>query len=173
MACGCATYECLEVLVNPCLASVGIGVNAVEDGEVSGMIYFNGIWTTFNASVTQGQQIYLPTELFNEDYVHELRLTQANEQTCYKVKTLLSLYNSTPIIDNSMWNWAAKSGIAPGTMIVEDERLTGDISPEIWNDGSGFDWAQNGVVQTASGLDFTSIGGIQGKLTWQYRNLPI
>lgn len=173
MACGCESYTCVEVMVNPCLESVNLGILAEADEAVTGMIEFNGNYTTFSVAVNEGQNIFLPVELFNEQYVHELRLTQS-ETLCYKVKTLLSTRNQSPIIDNSMWNWARITGIPPATMVVEDSRLTGDISPEIWLNGEGFDFASLGLTQVAGGVDFSAIGGHPGGIfSFQYRNIPV
>lgn len=174
MACGCATYICKEIFINPCEDATSAGIIAEEDGTYQFQVYFNGMVNTFSVQATEGGLIYIPTLSLNESYVHEVRITTPSNVTqCYWFNTLINTNVFYTPTDNTMWNWAAKSGIPPSTMLVDDERLTGDISPEIWNDGSGFDWAQNGVVQTATGLDFSAMGGIQGKLTWQYRNLPI
>lgn len=174
MACGCVTYECRDVLLNPCLIAINTGIESTIDGEVNGMIEFNGGWTTFSVSVNAGSDIYLPVDLFNEFYVHELRLTQDSETTCYKINTLFSSNNTTPIIDNTMWQWARITGIAAGTMIVTDSRLTGDLSPQIWINGEGYDYLLSGFSHTANGIDFTSVGGFPGGvLSFQYKNLPI
>lgn len=174
MACGCATYICKEVFVNPCEDVTSTGIMPSADGTYKFQVYFNEVVNTFSIEATQGQLMYIPTEMLNESYTHEVRVTDPSDTVqCYWFRTIINTNIFYTPTDNDMWNWAAKSGIPPATMLVNDERLTGDISPEIWLDGMGFDWAQNGVVQTATGLDFTAMGGIQGKLTWQYRNLPV
>lgn len=173
MPCGCATYECLEAFVNPCNAGTDIGITATETGSWNAQILFNGKWTFFAFQVDEGEAVIIPTVVLNEDYVHELRLTNTEGvTTCYHLRTaytsVLSGYEPVPPI-SSVWQWGE---VEANGNIVDSELLGGDLSPIIWINQNPTDWEEVGITREGDELDFTAIGGAFGKIIFQYRNLP-
>lgn len=97
MACGCETYTCIEVFINPCSAGVELPVNATSDGTITAMVEFNGMWKNTQVEGETGEPIILPVSVFNEDYTHEMRLTGNGVETCYKVRSMIMI--DAPIVD--------------------------------------------------------------------------
>lgn len=91
MSCGCETYTCIEAWINPCSAGVSIPIESTVTNNITVMVEFNGMWTSASVLATLGQNIILPVTLFNEDYIHEMRLTMDEVETCYKVNARISL----------------------------------------------------------------------------------
>lgn len=97
MACGCETYTCIEVFINPCSTGVELPVEATADGTITAMVEFNGMWKNTQVEGETGEPIILPVTLFNEDYTHEMRLTEGVTQTCYKVRSMIMI--DAPIVE--------------------------------------------------------------------------
>lgn len=177
MSCDCETYTRICVLVNPCNTATPLGITANATGTWTAVLEFNGVNRQFSFEADEDEEISVPTLVLNENYVHKLKLYNPNDiLTCYKVSTSLGLsvagYPVTPPINNT-WQW--------GTLIVNDPSLTvednlfqGDVSPIIWVNGQPIEWALQGVTHDPETLtmDFTSIGGIQGSLVFQYKITP-
>lgn len=173
MACLCDSYTCINALIDPCNTGTELPIVAPDSETWNGLIEFNGNWQQFGFEVVGGQNIVLPTILFNEDYVHELRLTNAaGINTCYKVNAMIgSVLNGfapqPPI--SEVWQWG-ELPISGNT--VSNILLGGEIAPIIWVNEQPIDWAAQGVTHVGDTLDFTSIGGVIGNIIFQYRNLP-
>lgn len=107
MSCPCTSYTCLEAFINPCSEGVDIGLAATYSGNMTIRVWFNGVVRTAGVGVTQNDNIIIPRELLNENYVHELRIYNMDDLLgCYHLKTQLD-YNSPeypvpPINDSDM-----------------------------------------------------------------------
>jgi hypothetical protein len=172
MDCRCESYSCVSVGVNPCNVGTSLGIEAAMTGNYIAWLEFNGTVTEFGVAATEGEDIAILTSLLNEQYTHELRLTDPmGDIRCYKVKTYPSFTASgAPVIpvDNDTWQWGQVFNISGNT--VDSELLTGDISPYIWLNEQPLDWEEQGITQTATGLLFPyTVSGILG---FQYKNLP-
>lgn len=172
--CPCETYECKNVFLNPCNIGTGIGVTANATGNWMALLEFNGAWQNFGVAVTSGEEVVFLSSVFNENYTHELRLFDANDTLfgCYRLSTVYTKnVSGAPVIPpaDDTWQWGQ---VAANGNIVDSVLLTGDISPIIWYNEQPMDWVQQGVIQTATGLDFTSIGGAYGTISFQYKNIP-
>lgn len=174
MACGCEIYECRDVWVNPCNVGTYTGIEATSTGNYRALLEFNGAFREFGVAVQEDQDIAFLTSVLNANYVHELRLYDENDNLfgCYKLKThLTQSVSGAPVIPpaDDTWQWGQ---ITANGNIVDSVLLTGDISPIIWVNEQPVDWVAQGIVQTGTGLDFTSIGGAFGTISFQYKNLP-
>lgn len=173
MDCRCESYQCVSVGVNPCTTGTSLGIEAAMTGNYTAWLEFNGTITEFGVSATEGEDIAILTSLLNEQYTHELRLTDPEgETTCYRVKTYPSFTASgapVPPIDNDTWQWAEIEGITD-TDTVDNVLLTGDVSPMIWLNEQPLNLELQGITQTATGLVFPYT--ISGTLSFQYKNLP-
>lgn len=174
MACGCDNIECIEVLVNLCNAGTEIAIPATQTGNWRLLLEFNRANRNFSIAVTSGDNISIPTFLLNANYVHLLKVYNTSDVLvgCYNLNTIIAQgvadYPVNPP-DNDTWQWATVT--ANGNQ-VDDVLLTGDISPIIWLNQQPIEWAAQGIIQTATGLDFTAIGGAVGSLVFQYKNIP-
>lgn len=92
MTCSCDSYECLEVIYNPCSEGAQLNIVANETGNWSADVYFNGMPTQIEFAVTTGDKIIIPVTVLNEYYTHEFRLynTAGNLIDCYQLKALAS-----------------------------------------------------------------------------------
>lgn len=172
MACDCASFECLEAFVNPCSAGVELNIVPDADATWNARIEFNGTWIFFGFEVNQNLPIVLPRTVFNENYIHELRIIdEADIQTCYKVRTAyqntLTGFDPQPPI-SAVWQWGE---LAVNGNTVSDLTLGGEIAPILWLNEQPLDWAQQGITHVGDTLDFSAIGGAFGTLIYQYRNL--
>lgn len=88
MPCDCASYTCVEANYNPCSTGVTVDIISTETGTWSGLIEFNGMWTTFSFGVVEDEPIILPTSVLNESYTHELKLYDLTNSliACYTLK---------------------------------------------------------------------------------------
>lgn len=173
MACNCTEYECHDVWVNPCNVGTYIGIEATSTGNWRAVLEFNSSYREFGVAVEEGEQIAFLTSVLNESYVHELRLYDENDTFvgCYKLKThLTQSVSGAPVIPpaDDTWQWGSATG--DGTVNLDSELLTGDISPIIWINEQPFDWAANGVTQGANGLIFPF--AVSGTIYFQYKNIP-
>lgn len=173
MACLCDSYICINVIIDPCSTGTELPILAPSSETWNGLIEFNGKWTSFGFEVVGGQNIVLPTLLFNEDYVHELRLTDADGiNTCYKVNAIfgsvLSGFEPQPPI-SEVWQWGE---LAMSGNTISNILLGGEIAPIIWVNEQPINWVLQGVTHVGDTLDFTSIGGVFGTIIFQYRMLP-
>lgn len=170
MACGCETYNCVDVWVNPCNTGTFLGIEATETGTYTALVEFNGNYKKLGIQADEGDEMVILTSVLNEQYTHELRLTSpSGVQTCYKLKTHPTFNVSgapVPPPITSIWQWFE---LDVDSDIVTSDFFEGDISPEIYLNGNGFDWEQSGVIRNVDSLDFTAIGGAHGKLTGMYK----
>lgn len=172
MDCRCESYQCVSVGVNPCTIGTSLGIEAALTGNYIGQLYFNGTVTEFGVAATEGEDIAILTSLLNEQYSHELVLTNPQGNiTCYTIKTYPSFTASgAPVIpvDNDTWQWGRIEGLSG--FAVDDELLTGDISPMVWLNEQYLDREEQGITQTATGLLFPY--EVSGFLSFQYKNIP-
>lgn len=92
MACGCATYICKEVFVNPCNTGTNTGIVATTAGDYIIEVYFNGTVKRSTVTVGANEEINIPTSSLNENYTHEVRVTNpADVTTCYWLSTTIDL----------------------------------------------------------------------------------
>lgn len=172
MACDCETYTCLEAFINPCSAGTELNIIPTADATWNARIEFNGTWIFFGFEVNNGLPIVLPTVVFNEDYVHELRVIDEDGiQTCYRVRSVyqrtLTGFEPQPPI-SQVWQWGQ---LAVSGNTVSDLTLGGELAPIMWINEQPIDWAAQGIIHAGDELDFTSIGGVFGTIIYQYRNL--
>lgn len=176
MACDCETVTNVCIFVNPCNDGTGIGITATETGTYTARLEFNGVYRQFGVQATEGEEISILTSLLNESYTHKLTLiSPTNETNCYTLSTSIGLGVSgypTPSTTDNMWQWYSIEDISGND--VESDYLKGEVSPIIWVNGQDIDWAEQGIIHTAATgtLNFVAVGGIEGKLVFQYRNLP-
>lgn len=91
MICGCETYECLDILIDPCNEGVNTGITATETGNYAFIVEFNGYYNAFSVSATSGNDINVPTDAFNENYTHIMSVTSPfGVVTCYKAKVVIA-----------------------------------------------------------------------------------
>lgn len=108
MACKCETYTCVEARLNPCSEGMQLDYEATETGNWKGVLYFQDTSTEFAFGVTAGDPIVVPTELFNENYTHELRVynTAGDLEVCLHVKTIIDQnagnYPVIPIVPSGL-----------------------------------------------------------------------
>jgi len=173
MACGCEDITCVDVYVNPCSTGTDTGIVASQTGNYRALLEFNGVSTNFSVAVTTGEKISFPTFLLNEDYKHQLKLFDTSDEFigCYSLNTHIALniadYPVTPP-ETAAWQWGE---LTVNGNTVDSNLLTGDISPIIWLNEQPLNWANQGITQTSTGLDFTTIGGAYGNLVFQYKNI--
>lgn len=172
MACDCASFTCLEAFVNTCSPGVELQVVPTADATWNARIEFNGTWIFFGFEVNQGLPIVLPRTVFNENYIHELRIIDENDiQTCYRVRsayqnTLVGFEPQPPI--SQVWQWGE---LPVNGTTVSDLTLGGELAPILWLNEQPLDWASQGITHVGDTLDFTAIGFAQGTIIYQYRNL--
>lgn len=177
MACVCETYIPLCVDVNPCNIATYIGITPTEgdSGNWLSELWFNGVKTSFGTAVILGEEISILTALLNENYVHEYRLYNNENELygCYKIHTTLSKNVAgapvPPAVAGS-WDWQS---VAAAGNTVTSAYFTGELSPIIWLDSNPIEWAAAGITQDAETgtLNLVSIGGYTGTISFQYRNL--
>lgn len=166
----CETYDCVEVLVNPCSTGTDLGIESDQTGSWVARLSFNGVYREFGISVTEGESISILTALLNENAVHELQLYDNDDVLfgCYKVRTRIS-YNvpdapvPSPYVVNG-WDWG--SVVAAGNTVAID---ADELSPIIWLDSNPIDWVNAGVTFIDGVLDLTFIGGFTGTISYQYK----
>lgn len=174
MACACDTYSCLDVAVNPCNTGTGLGVTAATSGNYLIRIEFNGMWNNLSVLATEDMELSVPTFVLNENYVHEIIITNPGGNiSCYNANTYLSfnVAGYTPVPpDNDTWQWGELD--VSGDTVVSN-LLAGDLSPIIWINQNPTDWEDVGITHDPESgtLDFTAIGGVIGKIIFQYKNL--
>lgn len=127
MACnGCESTECLTLKINPCSEGVSLGINATYTGNVSGDVFFNGIWRSFIVAVESGQPIIIPTSVLNSRYVHEAKLyNDAGELIgCYELHTRTMrdapIYAVPPANSDNVFNIT----VATAGNTITDSRFT-------------------------------------------------
>lgn len=176
MPCNCTNPTSICVFVNPCNSGTLIGITPEtgESGTWTGRIEFNGGWTEFSVEVEAGEEISILTTLLNENYVHELILTNiSGDETCYKLRTQYSRNASgAPVLPVGTWDWAC---IEANGNTVTSPYLAGEIAPILYMGAGGdINWDENGITHDAETetLDLTAIGGFVGVICLQYRNLP-
>lgn len=106
MACGCATYECLEVFVNPCNEGTSLGITATTTGDYTIEVYFNGSVKRMTVTVAANEEISIPTSSLNENYVHDIRVISPSDvTTCYHASTIIDMnVADAPFVPaNSEW----------------------------------------------------------------------
>jgi hypothetical protein len=166
----CESYECVEVLVNPCSTGTALGIEADETGSWVARLSFAGVYREFGISVTMGESISILTALLNENGVHELQLYDNTDTLfgCYKVRTRIS-YNvpdapvPSPYVVNG-WEWDEVESAGNTVAIDADE-----LSPIIWLDSNPINWANNGITFIDGVLDMSAIGGFTGTISYQYK----
>lgn len=77
-------------MLNPCHTGVSVAIIPDETGTWTAQIEFNGTWISFEIDVVEDEQIIIGTHLLNENYVHELRLYNTDNELlgCYKLQTM-------------------------------------------------------------------------------------
>lgn len=77
-------------MLNPCHEGVAVAILPNETGTWTAQIEFNGTWISFEIDVVEDEQIIIGTHLLNENYVHELRLYNTDNELfgCYKLQTM-------------------------------------------------------------------------------------
>lgn len=171
MACECEEYSCLNGFYNPCSEGMELAVISSETGNWTGRVFFNGTSRSFSFGVTNGDNIVVPTELFNESSTQELRIYNSSDSLvgCYQVTTVLDLesgdYPVNPVTPNGL---GGKSYIGNGTGTQIFPELNGKELLTIamgTQEYTSDDWTQSGtsVAWDLEGQLFT--GTIV--LTWQ------
>lgn len=179
MACGCTTYICKEVFVNPCTVGTSTGIEAAETGNYTFRVEFNGMVSIFSVAALSGEDIVIPTSALNESYTHEATVIAPSGATvCYWLNTMISMsiaYVPFVPVDNDTWQ--------PHTVVVDEFTNTvtspyfsGDVADMIWINEQPVQWAVNGVslgviTKTGDTFDFSAFGGISGKIFFNYKNL--
>lgn len=170
MACGCETYECVRVAVNPCSPGTELPIASTITGNVTVSIEFNGATSVFQVAATEGDNIVLPTSALNEKYTHRMEV----QGQCYEIRTspAISGGGSIPVPPASAnaWQWGE---VEASGVIVASPLLTGELAPILWLSQMPIDWELQGVTwDPGTGeLDFSSMGGAFGKIYFQYRNI--
>lgn len=174
MNCSCTTYTCLDVPINPCNVGTGLGIIADQTGNYKMYVEFNGNLNVFSVVAVSGQEISVPTTVFNEYYSHEVRIIAPdNSQECYRINTYpsstISGFEPTPPA-TSEWQWVTLQ-VDDVTNELVSEYFAGDVSPMIWVNSQPIEWGMQGVTldNNTNKMDFTAIGGIQGSLVFQYK----
>lgn len=91
MACGCETYQCVEVFVNPCNEGTNTGIVAAQTGNYTFKIGFNSTVSVLSVAGVSGEEINIPTSALNENYTHEtVVIAPDGETTCYWMNTIPS-----------------------------------------------------------------------------------
>lgn len=174
MACGCESYQCVEIPVNPCNTGTGIGVTAELTCNYTIRLFFNGYTYIVGVMADAGDELSVPTYVLNEQYTHEIRVIDPNgTTTCYYGETHpeFTAAGYTPIPPaNDTWQWGE---LEVNGMTVSDVLLSGQISPIIWINQNPTDWQEVGITHVGDTLDFTSIGGVQGTIIFQYKGITV
>lgn len=174
MSCGCPETICVEVNVNPCTTGTVLDIEATETGIWTGVLEFNNTWKHFGIAVTDGQDISILTALLNENYVHDLVLYDTSgNKTCYRLKTrYTSFVPDAPVPEGHADIWEWKELNMSGNTLVSPY-LTGEVAPIIWMDSNPTRWGAQGITHDdeTGTLDFTTVGGFEGVITFQYKNL--
>lgn len=171
MACECSTVECVRVVVNPCSPGTELPIESTVTGNVTIYIDFNGATSVFQVAATEGDNLVVPTFTLNEKYTHRMEVLGQ----CYEVRTSPAVTPAgttppSPPISVNAWQWGSAN--ASGN-VVTSPLLTGELAPILWVNEQPIDWADQGVTHDpgTGQLDFSAIGGVFGKLFFQYRNL--
>lgn len=170
MACDCEIIECVRVAVNPCSPGTELPIESTITGNVTVSIEFNGATSVFQVAATEGDNIVLPTSALNEKYTHRMEM----QGQCYEIRTspAISGGGSIPVpppASGNAWQWG---DVEASGVIVTSPLLTGELAPIMWVSEQPIDWANHGVTwdPVTGELDFSSMGGIFGKIYFQYRN---
>lgn len=174
MACGCDTYGCLDVFVNPCNEWTYIGITAAETGQWLMRIEFNNAWSEFGIEVATGEQVAVPTSTLNESYVHELWIFNISGiRTCYKLKTKYSKgVEGAPVPPGFTDKWNYGTVTANGNTVTS-ALFTGEVTSIIYLNGAPTLMSDSDItIDSETGvMDLTNIGGYVGTINFWYRNI--
>lgn len=162
MACGCVIFECLRVPFDPCNAGFEIDVVATETGNASIEVLFNENIKQFEVAITEGENIILPTSAFNENYTHEVEITQGGESTCYKLTTIPAsgLPDFTPVPPENALLYTTLIAVTDTTLQSSSGETIISIMPGNQDWVVDVDFTQSGTTITIINGSTVSIGTV-------------
>jgi len=111
MSCGCETYECIELHIDPCAEYVELPLTATSSGIWHIDYGFNGVTVRTYFTATNAQRLTVANR-FNEMYVHEAKIYTEEgglfNRKCYRITTspLVGVSASVPVpppISSDSW----------------------------------------------------------------------
>lgn len=168
MSCLCEPNDIICVPVNPCNAGTTIDLAADETGTWTGQIEFNGTWISFEIDVVEDEKIIIGTHLLNENYVHEFRLYNVENDLfgCYKLQTMYTkgTANAIPIPVNESVSFLAYIGVAsdPSDDLVNIGN--GIFAKEVLSGSSFTDSRLEDLIVSSASINGQSYVGA----TWNY-----
>lgn len=150
MDCQCNEYECIDVSITPCSNGAKLNIEAPFTGVGTFVVFFLGSSRTVSIEITEGDNVVLPTEIFNEDYVHLMKLYNGdNLEMCYKVNTSIAKGIGTVPLPQYISYVEGKSYIGNGTNTQSFNVLNGKTLLTVIMNGQAYSsdfWVHNGTT---------------------------